>query len=136
MSIKKLTQVHNYRTGLAPMAHILAVDDSEPIRKLVTTVLISSGHTLELACDGIEALERFARNRFDLVVTDINMPRMAGIELVRQIRSINADVPILALTTESDQQMREQGRLAGVDGWIVKPFKPSQFLDIVRQVSG
>ncbi len=118
------------------MAHILAADDSEPIRRLVIMVLANSGHTVEVVNDGLEALESFERSRFDLVVTDINMPRMTGFELVRQIRTKNTEVPILALTTESEQEMREQGRNAGVDGWIVKPFKPAQFLDIIRQVSG
>lgn len=118
------------------MAHILAVDDSEPIRKMLRMVLANSGHTLELAEDGIEALDKFSRHRFDLVVTDINMPRMTGLELIRQIRNLTKDVPILALTTESEQQMRERGKTAGVDGWIVKPFRPAQFLDIVKQISG
>lgn len=117
------------------MAHILAVDDSEPIRKMLNVVLANSGHTLELAVDGVEALDIFSRNRFDLVVTDINMPRMTGIELIRQIRILNSEIPILALTTESDQQMRDRGKIAGADGWIVKPFRPAQFLDIIRQIS-
>jgi two-component system chemotaxis response regulator CheY len=118
------------------MAHILAVDDSEPIRKMLRMVLANSGHTLELAADGIEALDIFSRNSFNLVVTDINMPRMTGLELIRQIRYLNAEIPILALTTESEQRIREQGKIAGVDGWIVKPFRPAQFLDIVKQISG
>lgn len=118
------------------MAHILAVDDSEPIRKMLKMVLANSGHTLELAADGIEALDIFSRNSFNLVVTDINMPRMTGLELIRQIRYLNTEIPILALTTESEQRTREQGKIAGVDGWIVKPFRPAQFLDIVKQISG
>lgn len=103
---------------------------------MVKTVLAGAGHTLESARDGLEAMELFARNRFDLVVTDINMPRMNGLELILEIRRQNCNIPILALTTEFTDIIREQGRRAGVNGWIVKPFKAPQFLDIVRQISG
>lgn len=117
------------------MAHILAVDDSEPIRKLVQLVLTSAGHTVDLACDGQEGIEAFSGKKYDIIVTDINMPRMNGIEFIKAVRGRDEDIPILALTTESEEPMRQQGQAAGANGWIVKPFKAPQFLDIIRQIS-
>lgn len=116
------------------MAHILAVDDSEPMRKMVELVLKSGGHTVDLANDGAEGLRKFRTGKYDLIVTDINMPQMGGIELIGAVREINAEIPILALTTESEDEMRKKGAHAGADGWIVKPFKPAQFLDIIHQI--
>jgi two-component system chemotaxis response regulator CheY len=118
------------------MANILAVDDSEPMRKLVELVLKSGGHQVTLANDGVEALRKFQVAKFDLIVTDVNMPEMHGIELIQAVRSQNSDIPILVLTTESDDAMRKRGIEAGADGWVVKPFKPAQLLDIARQILG
>jgi two-component system chemotaxis response regulator CheY len=116
------------------MARILAVDDSEPMRQLVLQTLKTAGHDVLLGVDGQNALEIFAAEKFDLVITDINMPGMDGIELVRQIRARDTEIPILALTTEGDESFRRRGEEAGVDGWIVKPFKPAQFIAIVKQI--
>lgn len=116
------------------MKNILAVDDSEPMRKMVELVLKSAGYAVTLAVDGVDGVAKFRSGRFDLIVTDINMPNMHGVELIKEIRKLNPDIPILALTTESEDQMRKKGAEAGADGWIVKPFRPAQFLDIVRQV--
>lgn len=116
------------------MAKILAVDDSEPMRQIISQTLFSGGHEVVLASDGEEGLKKFAQAEFDLVVTDINMPVLDGFGLVRQIREGNKNVPILALTTESEDEKRRSGEAAGVDGWIVKPFKPAQFLAIIKQV--
>lgn len=116
------------------MARILAVDDSEPMRQLVEQTLKTGGHEVVLGVDGQNALDIFATEKFDLIITDINMPVMDGIEFVRQIRTRNNDIPILALTTEGDDSFRRRGEVAGVDGWIVKPFKPAQFIAIVKQI--
>ncbi|MFO1469879.1 MAG: response regulator [Turneriella sp.] len=116
------------------MARILAVDDSEPMRQLVSQTLKTGGHDVLLGFDGGSALEIFAAEKFQLVITDINMPGMDGIELVRHIRARDTEIPILALTTEGDESFRRRGEEAGVDGWIVKPFKPAQFIAIVKQI--
>ncbi len=116
------------------MARILAVDDSEPMRQLVSQTLKTGGHEVVLAVDGPNALAIFAAEKFDLVITDINMPGMDGIELVRRMRERDTEIPILALTTEGDESFRRRGEAAGVDGWIVKPFKPAQFIAIVKQI--
>ena len=118
------------------MGNILAVDDSEPMRQMVELVLKSGGHQVTLANDGVEGLQKFQAGKFDLIVTDINMPNMHGIELIKAVRTLNADIPIVALTTESEDDMRKKGAEAGADGWVVKPFKPAQFLDIIRQILG
>lgn len=117
------------------MHTILAVDDSETMREMVRLTLESAQYRVVLACDGVEGLGKFiAHDNVDLVITDINMPHLDGLGLIREIRRLNADVPILALTTETEDHMRQQGAEAGANGWMVKPFKPGQFLAIVRQV--
>jgi two-component system, chemotaxis family, chemotaxis protein CheY len=116
------------------MANILAVDDSEPMRKLVALVLEKAGHKVSLAENGADALEQFRGKPFDLVVTDINMPLMSGFELIRAIREFNDTIPILALTTESDDGLRKKGSELGANGWIVKPFRPVPFLELIEQV--
>jgi two-component system, chemotaxis family, chemotaxis protein CheY len=113
---------------------ILAVDDSETMRQMVTMTLRSDDYRVVLAKDGIDGLDKFSSDSFDLVITDINMPKMDGIGLITAIRLLNKDVPILALTTESESASRQRGADAGASGWIVKPFKPQQFCDIVRQI--
>lgn len=116
------------------MSLILAIDDSEPMRKMVDLVLKGAGHEVVLANDGVEGVEKFKAQKFDMIITDINMPNKNGIQLIEDVRKIDSDIPILALTTESEDDMRKKGAEAGADGWIVKPFRPAQFLDIVRQV--
>ncbi len=116
------------------MSLILAIDDSEPMRKMVDLVLKGAGHEVVLANDGVEGVEKFKAQKFDMIITDINMPNKNGIQLIEDVRQIDSDIPILALTTESEDDMRKKGAEAGADGWIVKPFRPAQFLDIVRQV--
>lgn len=118
------------------MATILAVDDSETMRQLVKMTLQAGNYQVVLASDGEEGLYKFINSTaaVDLVITDINMPKMDGIGLIREIRSRNSSVPILALTTESEDHMRKKGAEAGANGWMVKPFKPAQFIDIIRQI--
>ena len=117
------------------MATILAVDDSETMRQMVKMTLQAGNYQVMLASDGEDRLEKFLTTTdVDLVITDINMPKMDGIGLIREIRSRNMTVPILALTTESEDTMRKKGAEAGANGWMVKPFKPAQFIDIVRQI--
>ena len=117
---------------------ILIADDHKLVRAGLAMLIgeIPGYEVIAQADDGVSALESAIGLKPDVVLVDINMPRMTGLELIRQIRYLNAEIPILALTTESEQRIREQGKIAGVDGWIVKPFRPAQFLDIVKQISG
>ena len=115
---------------------ILAVDDSASMRQMVTATLKSGGYEVVQAADGVEALE-FARSKgVDLVLTDVNMPRMDGITLVRELRLLPGYryTPMLMLTTESSQEKKQQGKQAGATGWIVKPFNPEQLLSTVARV--
>lgn len=117
------------------MQTVLAVDDSETMRQMVKMTLQAGNYQVVLANDGEEGLSKFlSTSGVDLIITDINMPKMDGLGLIREIRSRNSTIPILALTTESEDDMRKQGAEAGANGWLVKPFKPAQFIDIVRQI--
>lgn len=115
---------------------ILAVDDSASMRQMVLFTLQGAGYEVVQASDGVEALD-FARNStVDLVLTDVHMPRMDGITLVRELRGLAnyKFVPMLILTTESSQEKKASGKQAGATGWIVKPFNPPQLLATVARV--
>lgn len=114
--------------------NVLAVDDSETIRDMVKQTLAMGGYEIVLAENGRDGLDKFSEGDFQLVIADINMPVMDGLTMIREIRKINENVPILTLTTESEDRMKQNGREAGADGWIVKPFRPAQFLDIIKQI--
>lgn len=115
---------------------ILAVDDSKTMRDMVAFTLKGAGYEVVVADDGVNALSAVSDDKVDLVITDINMPNMNGIELVQKLRSdlrFRA-TPILILTTESDDTLKQQGREAGATGWIVKPFVPEKLLKVVDKV--
>lgn len=116
------------------MPNVLAVDDSDTMREMVKDTLEAGGYTVTLAVNGKDGVDKFQEGQFDLVIADINMPVMNGLTMIEEIRKVSADVPILTLTTESEDDMKAKGREAGADGWIVKPFRPAQFLDIIRQI--
>lgn len=115
---------------------ILAVDDSASMRQMVSFTLKSAGYAVVEAVDGQDALEKAARRDFDLVLTDQNMPRLDGIRLTRKLRETPkfAAVPILILTTESSDEMKQAGRAAGATGWLVKPFDPAKLIEVIRKV--
>lgn len=120
------------------MATILTVDDTASMRQMISFTLNSVGHVVIQACDGKEALKLLEGKKVDLVIADINMPNMDGITLVKSLRE-QADykfIPILVLTTESQEAKRQQGKVAGATGWIVKPFNPEQLLSVVKKVLG
>lgn len=118
------------------MASILIVDDSTTMRQMVNFTLANAGHQVVEAADGNEAVEVAKSARFDLVISDVNMPGMNGIELVRTLRTMPdyKFVPMLMLTTESGQDIKQQGRQAGATGWIVKPFSPEVLLATLKKV--
>ncbi|MBS0394325.1 MAG: response regulator [Proteobacteria bacterium] len=115
---------------------ILAVDDSASMRQMVNFTLKGAGYAVVQAVDGVEALEYARQHPVDLVLTDVNMPRMDGITLVRELRALPSYryTPMLVLTTESSQDKKMQGKQAGATGWIVKPFNPDQLLATIARV--
>ena len=116
---------------------ILAVDDSASIRQLVSFTLRSAGFEVIEAVDGEDALSRL-KGSVHLVITDLNMPRMDGIELLKRIRSSPTYrfVPVIILTTESQDGRKQAGKAAGATGWIVKPFSGEQVLTVLKRVLG
>lgn len=115
---------------------ILTVDDASTMRKMVSFTLKGAGHQVVEAPDGADALALLRSRPVDLVITDIHMPKMNGIELTRQLRALPnfGRTPILLLTTESDPGKKAEGRAAGATGWIVKPFNQEQLLAIVARL--
>jgi len=115
---------------------IISVDDSSTMRKMVSFTLKSAGYDVIEASDGAEALNVLKSRSVDLVISDINMPNLNGIELTRKLRSQPGFVrtPIILLTTESDPAKKAEGRAAGATGWIVKPFSQDQLLAVVAKV--
>lgn len=120
------------------MATILAVDDSTSLRQMVTSALQQAGHDVVEAGDGVEALDRARSTQVDLVLSDVNMPEMDGLSLVRKLRELPEYryTPVLILTTESTPEKKQEGREAGATGWLVKPFDPEKLLSTVRRVLG
>lgn len=118
------------------MASILTVDDSNSIRQMVSFTLRSAGHQVVEAVDGQDAVEKLKTAEVDLVLTDQNMPRMDGLTLVRHLRSQDRfrGTPILILTTESGDEMKQAGREAGATGWLVKPFDPERLIMVIDKV--
>ena len=120
------------------MAKILVVDDSASMRQMVEFTLKEAGHQVTVAEDGQAALNVAKGLASDLVITDVNMPNMDGITLIRELRALPAYkfTPILTLTTESATEKKMEGKDAGATGWIVKPFNPEKLLATVNKVLG
>jgi len=118
------------------MPLILAVDDSPSMRKMVTFTLTGAGYQVVEAVDGVDAYEKAQAQAFDLILTDQNMPRLDGLGLTRKLRDHPQFkmTPILVLTTESSDLMKQAGRAAGATGWLVKPFDPARLLDVIKKV--
>ena len=118
------------------MRSILAVDDSASMRQMVGFTLRHAGYDVVEAVDGEDAFDKARARSFDLVLTDQNMPRLDGIGLTRRLRDCPAfrSTPILILTTESSDEMKQAGRAAGATGWMVKPFDPAKLVEVIRRV--
>ncbi len=118
--------------------NIMTVDDSASVRQMVSFTLKGAGYGVIEAIDGQDALIKLKDKTVHLIITDLNMPNMDGIELIQKIRA-NPDykfIPIIMLTTESQDSQKKEGRAAGATGWIVKPFQPEQLLAVTRKVLG
>ena len=118
------------------MQSILAVDDSPSMRKMVSFTLTGAGSNVVEAVDGKDAFEKAQTHHIDLVLADQNMPRLDGIGLTRKLREHPKfkTIPILILTTESSDQMKQAGRSAGATGWLVKPFDPNRLIEVIQKV--
>ena len=118
------------------MASILTVDDSASIRRTIKIALDGEGHSVSEAGDGSAGLQKAESKRFDLIITDLNMPVMDGLTMIRELRKrpAQAGIPILFLTTESDAAIKQQAKAAGATGWLTKPFNPEQLVQIVKKV--
>lgn len=118
------------------MKTIMTVDDSASMRQMVGVVLRGSGYDVVEAVDGLDALAKLNGRELHLVLSDINMPNMDGLELTRRLRALpNCKfVPIVLLTTESHPEKKQEGKAAGATAWIVKPFNPEQLLAVVKKV--
>ncbi len=117
---------------------ILTVDDSRTMREMVSFTLKGAGYEVLEAGDGQQGLNVVTANKVDLVIADLNMPVMDGLTMIRKLRANPAHrtLPILMLTTESDEKKKAEGRAAGATGWIVKPFNPDKLISVVQKVCG
>lgn len=115
---------------------ILIIDDSSSLRSVVNTALSSAGYTVVEACDGKDALSKLNGDKYNLIISDVNMPNMDGISFVKAMKQ-NASykfTPVIMLTTESQEGKMQEGKDAGVKAWVVKPFKPDMMLDAVAKL--
>jgi two-component system chemotaxis response regulator CheY len=116
----------------------MTADDSSSVRQMVSFTLNQAGYDVVEAVDGQDALSKLDSSPVNMLITDLNMPNMDGIELIRQLRARSQYkfMPIIMLTTESQASKKQEGKSAGATGWIVKPFKPEQLLGVVKKVLG
>lgn len=118
---------------------IMTADDSASVRQMVSFTLKQQGYEVVEAVDGRDALTKLTTQKVDMLITDLNMPNLDGLGLIRGVRSgggINRMIPIIMLTTESQETRKAEGKAAGATGWIIKPFKPEQLIGVVRKVIG
>ena len=119
------------------MSRILAVDDTRALRNLLVDCLKNAGHEVVVASDGREALDQLREHRPDMVITDLNMPIMNGLEFIEAARQDPAGqhVPMLLLTTETAQELKERAREVKATGWLSKPFDPGQIVSLVARLA-
>ncbi|MBT4519273.1 MAG: response regulator [Halieaceae bacterium] len=115
---------------------ILIVDDSGSVRSVLGIALKGAGYEVVTAEDGVDALSKLDGQRFHLIISDVNMPNMDGITLVKEVKKLASYkfTPICMLTTEAGEAKMQEGRAAGAKAWIVKPFQPPKLLDAVSKL--
>lgn len=120
------------------MKTILAVDDTASVLQMVKRTLSAAGYTVIEASDGLEALAKARSSACDMIVTDINMPNMDGLDFIREVRKLPAyqGVPIIFLTTESDSNIKLEAKAAGATAWITKPFTSEQLTNMAKKLLG
>ena len=115
---------------------IMTAEDSASMRQMIGFTLKEAGYEVVEAVDGKDAFDKMCGDKVDMLITDLNMPNMDGIELIRQVRA-RAEykfIPVVMLTTESQESKKAEGKAAGATGWIVKPFKPEQLVNVIKKV--
>ncbi len=119
-------------------ANILTVDDSASIRLTTRLALTNAGYKVTEAVDGADGLAKMRSGSYDLIVTDLNMPNMDGLTMIRSLRKLPAymGTPVIFLTTESDGELKQQAKDAGATGWLTKPFEPDMLVKITKKVLG
>jgi two-component system chemotaxis response regulator CheY len=120
------------------MKTIMTIDDSASVRTMVKFTLSELGFEIVEAVDGEDAMKKLEETQIDLLITDVNMPGLDGISLIRKVRENSSYrfVPIIVLTTEYHSDKKQEGKEAGATGWIVKPFRPDQLIAVVKKVMG
>lgn len=115
---------------------IMTVDDSPTVRKVLNEALSGAGYQVVEASDGEEAVNMLEQTDIDLLVTDLNMPNMDGVELIKRVRQQPGKrfMPIIMLTSVSQKEMKAAGKKAGASGWVTKPFRPEQLLSVIQMV--
>ncbi|WP_434931932.1 response regulator [Shewanella sp. HL-SH5] len=115
---------------------IMIVDDSASLRQVVSITLKGAGYNTVEACDGVDALKKLAGAQINLIISDVNMPNMDGISMVKEVKKLPAHkfTPIIMLTTESQTDKKSEGQAAGARAWVVKPFQPQQMLAAVAKL--
>lgn len=115
---------------------ILTADDSASMRQMIRFVLTQGGYEVVEAVDGADALAKLSASNIDMLITDLNMPRLDGVGLIKEVRGRAGYrfTPIIMLSTESSEEKKAAGKAAGATGWITKPFTPEQLLAVIRKV--
>jgi len=115
---------------------ILVVDNSASLRQVVNLTLQSAGYEVVEACDGRDALTKLDGKKFHLIISDVNMPNMDGISLLKEVKKHPSYkfTPIIMLTTEAGENKKQEGQAAGAKAWVVKPFQPQQMLAAVSKL--
>jgi len=118
------------------MGKILIVDDSFTMRESLTLVLENAGHFVWAAINGVDGLDMYNKNtgKYDLIITDINMPEMNGLDFIINLRRINTTIPIVVLTTETEKDKIEIAKNNKASAWMVKPFKPDDLISVVSKI--
>ncbi len=117
---------------------VLIVDDSRAVRDMISFTLEPQGYSVVAAENGAEGLDKFRSQKLDLVITDLNMPVMNGLEFIREARgaAVNQGVPIVMLSTETRPELKAEGKAAGATGWIDKPFDADMLAAVARKLAG
>ena len=134
-----MTQANDNGPGGPPKLTALVVEDSPPMRKMIVFALSRvRGLTVVEADDGVDALRRIASTKFDIIITDINMPILDGLKLIKRLRADEAyrDVPIIIITTEGAEEDRQPALALGATSYITKPIQAPQVIELVREVLG
>ncbi len=115
---------------------ILIVDDSVSLRQVVSIALKGAGYDTIEACDGVDALSKLNGEKIHLIISDVNMPNMDGITFLKELRKNPSYkfMPVIMLTTESQESKKSEGQAAGAKAWVVKPFQPQQMISAVGKL--